>query len=323
MKEIRNKAILLILCFTMLSGTVSLGFARAELSTASPGSFTQTIVVFDHKISNWDHPAVETITIPDWPILSVEMFLQAKCDPNDWYLRAIHFDVDGALGPPPRAGIGGAINCWRLSGSQVRGDPSGIPPSGTISPGQTKTYTFDMSHVYLANPPEGPYGSYQKPWKGRFYHNYIPQFPGDILGYFSPGEHTITSFVSSQDATGGPNSWVTIILTITYAFMPVEVEFNPDTLNRKSQGKWVTVYIELSDGYTWEDIDISTIKLNGVVPAEEKPTGIDEDGILMVKFDRELVRGLLGQGENVLITISGALFNGINFEGTDTIRVIH
>lgn len=297
----------------MLSGTLSLGFVRAELSTASPGCFTQTIVVFDHYISNWDNPAVNTITIPDWPILSVEMYLQARCDPNDPYLRAIHFDVDG---------LGGGINTWRLSGSQVRGDPSGTPPSGTISPGQTKTYTFDMTHVYFANPPSGPYGNWDHPEWGRFYHNFIPQGPGDILGYFSPGEHTITSFVSSQVALGGPNSWVTVILTITYAFIPAEVEFNPDTLNRKSQGNWVTVYIDLPDGFNEEDIDISTIKLNGVVPAEEKPTGI-EDGILMVKFDREAVRGLLEPGEKVEISISGALSDGIDFEGTDTIRVIH
>jgi len=232
----------------MLSGTLSLGFVRAELSTASSGGYTQTIVVFDHRISSWDNPAVETITIPrNWGIISAEMWLQAYCDRNDPYLRAIHFDVDG---------LGGGINTWRLSGSQVRGDPSGTPPSGTISPGQTKTYTFDMTHVYFAYPSTGPYGSYENHELGRFYHNFIPQG-------FSPGEHTITSFVSSQVALGGPNSWVTVILTITYAFIPVEVDFHPETLNRKSQGNWVTVYIDLPDDveYTAEDVDISTIEL--------------------------------------------------------------
>ncbi|MBA7522183.1 hypothetical protein ES705_14300 [subsurface metagenome] len=325
MKKIRYKSILLVLCLSMFSGALSLGFVRAVVPDGNCCYLTETIVVFDQKISNWDNPAVETITIPDLPIISVEMFLQAYCDIKGKYLRAIHFDVDGALGPPPRAGVGGAINCWRLSGSQVRGDPSGPQPDGTINHGQTKTFSIDMTQASFANPPEGPYGSWY-PWNpgpGRFTHNFIPQGPGDILGYFSPGVHTITSFVSTQDAFGGVDSWVTVILTFTYKFIPATIDFDPDTLNPKSQGNWVTVYIEFPecDDCSVSDIDINTILLNGVFPAEDHPTSID-DGVLMVKFDRQALIESLMPGESKDMIISGELYDGTPFEGKDLIDVL-
>ncbi|MFX1574986.1 MAG: hypothetical protein ACFFB0_19790 [Promethearchaeota archaeon] len=106
------------------------------------------------------------------------------------------------------------------------------------------------------------------------------------------------------------------------------VDFNPNTLNQKSKGKWITVYIELPEGSDVDDIDITSILLNEICPiADSSPSGIgdyDEDGIpdLMVKFDRQAVIGLFNPGENVEIMISGELNDGTPFEGTDTIRVI-
>ena len=51
------------------------------------------------------------------------------------------------------------------------------------------------------------------------------------------------------------------------------------------------VYIELPEGYKPSDIDISSIRLEGTIPAEVRPYAIgdnDKDGIpdLMVKFNR-------------------------------------
>jgi len=101
------------------------------------------------------------------------------------------------------------------------------------------------------------------------------------------------------------------------------VEFHPETLNQKSKGKWVTVYIELPEGYDVSDIDIESVRLNDVLSrADSSPTEID-GGILMVKFDREDVINLLEPGEKVLITIFGDLLDGQRFEGTCTIRVIN
>jgi hypothetical protein len=84
-----------------------------------------------------------------------------------------------------------------------------------------------------------------------------------------------------------------------------EIDFDPDTLNLKHKGKYVTVYIELPSGYDITQIDASTILLNRVVPTELHPTELgdyDFDGIpdLMVKFDRSLVGEILEVGDVVL-----------------------
>lgn len=105
------------------------------------------------------------------------------------------------------------------------------------------------------------------------------------------------------------------------------IDFNPDTLNLKSKGKVVTVYIELPEGYDVEEIDISTVMLNGIVPALAHPTDVgdyDSDGVpdLMVKFDRSDVQDVLEPGNEVEVTVSGQLTDGTSFEGADTIRVI-
>jgi len=105
------------------------------------------------------------------------------------------------------------------------------------------------------------------------------------------------------------------------------IDFDPDTLNLKSKGEWVTAYIELTENYDVVDIDVSTIKLNGTVAAEAKPTEVgdyDEDSIpdLMVKFERASIQDILDVGDAVEIIITGELADGTSFEGKDTIRVI-
>jgi len=113
-----------------------------------------------------------------------------------------------------------------------------------------------------------------------------------------------------------------------YEYVGATVDFDPDTLNLRSKGKMVTVYIELPLGYDVNDIDVGTLFLNGAILAEPKPIEVgdyDGDGIsdLMVKFDRAAVQGiLLEPGDQVVVTVSGQLINGTPFGGTDTIRVI-
>jgi hypothetical protein len=105
------------------------------------------------------------------------------------------------------------------------------------------------------------------------------------------------------------------------------IDFDPNTLNLKSKGKWVTVYIELPESYDVACIDLSSVMLNDSVPAEERPIKIDDydsDDIpdLMVKFDRASVQDILSTGEEVEITVTGKLTDGTLFSGIDTIRVI-
>ncbi|TDA32521.1 MAG: hypothetical protein DSO03_02560, partial [Hadesarchaea archaeon] len=99
---------------------------------------------------------------------------------------------------------------------------------------------------------------------------------------------------------------------------------DPDTFNLRSQGRWITVYIELPHGYDLESVDVGTIRLEGV-SAEPHPIELgdhDGDGVpdLMVKFDRSAVQSLLEPGEKEL-TVTGN-WHAVLFKGSDVIRVI-
>lgn len=299
MKRISYKSILLILCLSMFISALSLSFVRADLSMATPGGLTETIVVFDEEPCTWGDHAIADITIKDWPIESVHMKMKAHLDSSDIYLRAIVFRLDGR---------GECIDAYRYEKFQTGG-------YGVISPGQTKLFPaganlYDMSYCKFAK---------AWPGTGSQWLNFIPEDPSQTVGYFSPGVHTIDAYVTTPRV----GSWISITLEITYKLIPATVDFDPDTLNQKSKGKWVTVYIGLPEGYDVNDIDIESVRLDGLSRADSSPTEISDDGILMVKFDREAVIDLLEPGENVLITISGNLDGGLLFEGTDTIRVIH
>ena len=112
--------------------------------------------------------------------------------------------------------------------------------------------------------------------------------------------------------------------------IPVTIDLDPDTLNLKSQGEWITAHIELPAGYDINEINISTIRLNGTIPAEPEPKAIgdyDGDSVpdLMVKFDRTCLIDHLDTVDTAKLTelsLIGELFDGTPFEGYDIIRVI-
>jgi parallel beta-helix repeat protein len=117
------------------------------------------------------------------------------------------------------------------------------------------------------------------------------------------------------------------------------IGIDPDTLNLKSKGKWITAYIELPEGYDVKDIDIQSIKLNDAVSAKSKPRALgdyDNNAIpdLMVKFDRtKVISYVLTNMDRThltdklsitaTLTITGKLNDGTLFQGNDTIRVIY
>lgn len=108
--------------------------------------------------------------------------------------------------------------------------------------------------------------------------------------------------------------------------LPATIDIDPDTLDLKSRGRWITCYIELLLGYDVANIDVSTVALEGILSAEPWPTEIgdhDGDGVpdLMVKFDRVAVRELVSIGDNVELTIIGK-WGPAPFRGSDTVRVI-
>lgn len=115
-----------------------------------------------------------------------------------------------------------------------------------------------------------------------------------------------------------------------------EIDFDPDTLNLRSQGRWATVYVELPLGFNPADIDATTIRLNGVLGPvldprygfAHDPAGYlvdhDGDGVVerMAKFDRAQVLEILPPGTNP-VRITGLLSDGTPFSGaSDLVRVL-
>ena len=124
--------------------------------------------------------------------------------------------------------------------------------------------------------------------------------------------------------------WDNVQLVEGASTIPAFIDLDPDTLNRASNGKWITCYIELEPAYDARDIVEASVTLEGTIPAhvvgEEGDGNIvdhDADGIseCMVKFDRAAVQAIVAPPEATL-TVQGVLTDGTVFEGTDTIRVI-
>jgi len=168
--------------------------------------------------------------------------------------------------------------------------------------------------------------------------NNIPTSPGTVHEYrvdwdaLSVGEKAV---VLKVDADGDGIFEKTVIannyLTSDEFALQTEtvIDFEPDTLNLKSKGKWVTVYIELpvGHGYDVSMVHLASIMLNDQIQVEAKPIEIgdyDSDGVhdLMVKFDRQQVIQILKPGEQT-VTLTGCLTDGRLFAGTDVVRVIH
>ncbi len=97
------------------------------------------------------------------------------------------------------------------------------------------------------------------------------------------------------------------------------IDIDPDTLNLKSKGRWITCYIALPNDYDVNDIDISTVILQDTIPAG---WGDVQGETLMIKFDRSEVEDMLSPGTYNL-KVTGELTDGTSFEGySDEIRVI-
>jgi len=145
---------------------------------------------------------------------------------------------------------------------------------------------------------------------------------------------SVVAFDANLVAHGSLVSVPSISMIVFVRYPAWTLDIDPDVLNLKSKGRWITCYIELPEGYNVSDIDRATILLNGTIPVDpfwvDKPLesvigDYDSDGIpdLMVKFSRAaLIEYLLGQNmeyENVALTAVGELYYGTSFEGSDMI----
>jgi hypothetical protein len=138
-----------------------------------------------------------------------------------------------------------------------------------------------------------------------------------------------TDSTNIQPIVTGLSLPVFLALDSTSVPEPITIDIHPDTLNKKSKGKYVTSYIELPETYSVEDIDIETVMLSVggfSISAELSPTEIgdyNDNDIpdFMVKFNRHSVQDTFEVGV-VEMTLTCQNYDGVSFEGSDTVLAI-
>ncbi|MFQ6061158.1 MAG: hypothetical protein ACE5KV_07705 [Thermoplasmata archaeon] len=98
----------------------------------------------------------------------------------------------------------------------------------------------------------------------------------------------------------------------------VSLNIDPDTLNLKSRGRWITAYLSTENASLY-DIDISSIRLQDTLEAERYDY---QDDILMLKFSRQEFKDTVQVGESEQVKITGKWDDGSEFEAYDHIMVI-
>jgi len=119
-----------------------------------------------------------------------------------------------------------------------------------------------------------------------------------------------------------------IITIIVSPSVQAGITIDPETLNLKSNGQWITAYVTLPEGYSVGDIDIATVELVHSDFALAADWAEVQDSVLMTKFDRAALRDYIGvvdvdDGDkfyDVTLTVAG-MVAGTLFEGSDTITV--
>jgi len=150
----------------------------------------------------------------------------------------------------------------------------------------------------------------------------------DLYGQTSLGTPVLAdiSGVAKMYIFASPDRQGVYSATATSILVQATLYIDPDTLNLKSKGKWITCYIELPEGYDVGDIDVGSILLETVLGVEHSDV---QDGVLMVKFDRDdlifYLESVLGiqTPDDVTLMVTGELTDGTFFDGSDTIKVIN
>lgn len=135
-----------------------------------------------------------------------------------------------------------------------------------------------------------------------------------------PGDYEVTANLNTGEAIKPAFSSEIKEFSIV-KIVHAHVDFEPDSFSKKKNIKYADVWIQLQGkNYDADEIDVSSIRLNGKVPVLASPIVINGRE-LEAKFDMKEVKSILKTGKQK-VTISGNFItDGVKFEGTDEIRV--
>ena len=146
---------------------------------------------------------------------------------------------------------------------------------------------------------------------------------GPSASWVSDAPSEPTDCVADQADTPGSEPVPAISSTTTGSF-----ELRPEVLNFKSEGKYITGFLSLPDGYTVRDVYIPSVMLNGVVYASTSfgphnpVVELKNKDCLMLKFDKEWAQEVLQTGPSVPVWVIGSFVDGSQFMASGEVTVV-
>jgi hypothetical protein len=99
------------------------------------------------------------------------------------------------------------------------------------------------------------------------------------------------------------------------------LELDPGVLNKNSHARWLTAHITPPAPYSAMDINVLSLRLNGVPFADDFPVSTEQGNtVLRVRFDREAVVATLAPGDSVPVTLEG-IVGSASFIAVDAVKV--
>ncbi len=139
------------------------------------------------------------------------------------------------------------------------------------------------------------------------------------------GDHSGVIRIASNDLT---DPVIDVPVNLHVGTVPVSFDLDPNSLNRASNGNWLTGLVEPMSGYDPHDIRTSSVWLQRSVPVvpnaplsygDKDLDGLTEAGY---KFSRPALSALLPEGNAVPVEVIGEFEDVTWFSGTDMIRVL-
>jgi hypothetical protein len=139
-----------------------------------------------------------------------------------------------------------------------------------------------------------------------------------------PDGRTLQLSVVDHDIVGNPrpagNGYDAGAHEFSIPLIDAAVNLDPDTLNLASAGRWITGYVGLPAPYDPGDVIVESVFIDASIPAER---GEVQDGVLMVKFDRDALASYLAGADGDVMLSVGGIVNGVAiFQGSATIHAL-